>query len=182
MLPPILYIQHLFSMASYSIRCIGSYRLFLGTPHLHGEFNFTESMLETVGQSCHHSCGALIRWQGISLPQNRQSYGCRLLGLKFGALSNNRIHPSLSVSSTGQVSDSILSVTTLQSPVFLINSRHPLFCATFLEERSSFFQSYGGNLPSSFNMVFSIALVYSTSSPVLVQVRSFPCLLSWVKP
>ena len=39
----------------------------MGTPHLHGEFNFTESMLETVEQSLRHSCRALIRCQGISL-------------------------------------------------------------------------------------------------------------------
>ncbi len=29
---------------------MGSFRLTAGTPHLHGEFNFTESMLETAGK------------------------------------------------------------------------------------------------------------------------------------
>ena len=52
-------------------RSIGSSRLAVSTPHLHEEFNFTESMLETVRQSLHHSC-PLIRCQGISLPQDRQ--------------------------------------------------------------------------------------------------------------
>ena len=36
------------------------------------------------------------------------------------------------VASTGQASDPIRRVTTLLSPVFLLNSRHPLFCDTLL--------------------------------------------------
>ncbi len=39
-------------------------------------------------------------------------------------------YPSLLVTSTGQASDPIHDITILLSPVFLINSRHPLFCAT----------------------------------------------------
>ena len=60
---------------------------------------------------------------------------------------------------------------TSQSPVFLVNSRHPLLCATphrLPDERSPFSRSYGGILPSSFNVVLSSALVYSTSPPVSV--------------
>ncbi|KAL2940418.1 hypothetical protein RDABS01_019616 [Bienertia sinuspersici] len=34
---------------------MGSYRLGVGTPYLHGEFNFTGSMSDTAGQSLHHS-------------------------------------------------------------------------------------------------------------------------------
>ena len=55
--------------------------------------------------------------------------------------------------------------------MFLVNSRHPHFCATsprLPEERSRFFRSYAGNLPSSFNTVLSSALVSSTSPPVSV--------------
>ncbi len=43
-----------------------------------------------------------------------------------------RFYPSLLAASTGQASDPILDVAILLSPVFLINSRHPLFCAAFL--------------------------------------------------
>src|SRR5690606_32203622 len=60
---------------------------------------------------------------------------------------------------------------TSQSPVFLINSRYPLVCATPVRlpgQRSRFFRSYACNLPSSFNAVLSSALVYSTSPPVSV--------------
>jgi len=56
-------------------------------------------------------------------------------------------------------------------PVFLINSRNPLGCAprTWLPRyKASFSRSYGGNLPSSFNVVLSSALVCSTCPPVLV--------------
>ena len=55
--------------------------------------------------------------------------------------------------------------------MFLVNSRHPLVCATPLwlpKERYPFFRSYGVNLPSSFNTILSNALVYSTSPPVSV--------------
>jgi hypothetical protein len=55
--------------------------------------------------------------------------------------------------------------------VFLVNSRHPLVCATHSwlpTGRSPFFRSYGSNLPSSFNTILSSALVCSTSPPVSV--------------
>jgi hypothetical protein len=55
--------------------------------------------------------------------------------------------------------------------VFLVNSRHPLLCATphwLPNERSPFSRSYGGILPSSFNIVLSSALVCSTCPPVSV--------------
>jgi hypothetical protein len=55
--------------------------------------------------------------------------------------------------------------------VFLVNSRYPLVCATsprLPEKRSPFFRSYESILPSSFNIVLSSALVYSTCPPVSV--------------
>ena len=55
--------------------------------------------------------------------------------------------------------------------MFLVNSRYPLLCAPCLwlpKDRASFFRSYGGNLPSSFNIVLSSASVYSTIPPVSV--------------
>ena len=55
--------------------------------------------------------------------------------------------------------------------MFLINSRYPLACATHKRLPvcgSSFFRSYRCNLPSSFSIVLSSALVYSTCPPVSV--------------
>ena len=60
--------------------------------------------------------------------------------------------------------------------MFLVNSRYPLVCATSTssgregrhQQRSSFFRSYGGNLPSSLTIVLPIALVFSTRPPVSV--------------
>ena len=55
--------------------------------------------------------------------------------------------------------------------MFLINSRHPLACATLHRlpgRESPFSRSYGGNLPSSFDVVLSSAWVCSTSPPVSV--------------
>jgi hypothetical protein len=59
---------------------------------------------------------------------------------------------------TGQVSVPIPHLTILQRPVFLINSRHPQFCANTHLECSPFFRSYRVNLPSSFNVVVSLPL------------------------
>ena len=55
--------------------------------------------------------------------------------------------------------------------MFLINSRHPLVCAPLPwlpKTEASLSRSYGGKLPSSFSIVLSSALVYSTSPPVSV--------------
>ena len=55
--------------------------------------------------------------------------------------------------------------------MFLVNSRHPLVCAPSFQlprNRASFSRTYGGILPSSFNIVLSSALVYSTYPPVSV--------------
>ena len=55
--------------------------------------------------------------------------------------------------------------------MFLLNSRHPLVCAPhpwLPMSEALFFRSYEGNLPSSFNIILSSALVYSTSPPVSV--------------
>jgi hypothetical protein len=55
--------------------------------------------------------------------------------------------------------------------VFLLNSRHPLLCATrhrLPGNRSRLSRSYASNLPSSFDIVLSSALVFSTSPPVSV--------------
>ena len=55
--------------------------------------------------------------------------------------------------------------------MFLVNSRHPLVCAPpqwLPTVRAPFSRSYGGILPSSFNIVLSSALVYSTCPPVSV--------------
>ena len=62
---------------------------------------------------------------------------------------------------TGQVSVPILHLTILQRPVFLINSRHPQFCANTKYLCLPFFRSYRVNLPSSFNMVISLLLCIS---------------------
>ena len=62
--------------------------------------------------------------------------------------------------------------------MFLVNSRYPLLCAphTWLPKHGApFFRRYGGILPSSFNIVLSNALVYSTSLSVSV----WGTVLSW---
>jgi hypothetical protein len=63
------------------------------------------------------------------------------------------------------------SCQTSQSPVFLVNSRHPLVCAPrprLPGNGALFSRSYEGNLPSSFNTILSSAWVCSTCPPVSV--------------
>ena len=55
--------------------------------------------------------------------------------------------------------------------MFLLNSRYPLLCATrrwLPSDGSRLSRSYASNLPSSFSIVLSSALVCSTSPPVSV--------------
>ena len=64
---------------------MGSFRLVAGNRHLHRYYNFAGWAVETVPKSLRLSCGAELTRQGISLPEDRYSYGRRLLGLKFNA-------------------------------------------------------------------------------------------------
>jgi hypothetical protein len=67
-----------------------------------------------------------------------------------------------------------------QSPVFLLNSRYPLFCVIFyliiLKKRFPLYRSYGKILPSSLNIIILNTLVYSTCllESVLVRYCFFP--------
>ena len=66
--------------------------------------------------------------------------------------------------------------------MFLVNSRHPLVCAPSQSLRrnwASFSRTYGGILPSSFNIVLSSALVFSTSPPVSVSGTVYDEAISW---
>ena len=61
----------------------------------------------------------------------------------------------------------IRTLSSLQAPVFLVNSRLGLFTAPYLR-RDPFSRSYGVILPSSLARVSSNALVSSTHLPVSV--------------
>ena len=149
---------------------MGSFRLTTGMLHLHGRFNFNESILETVGQSLHHSCTSELTRQGISLPLDRHSYGRRLLGIRCIAFCKTK---HFEPSSTGQVSDLIHHLKDLaKSCVFDKQSLSPVLCLytpkIILDIQHPFSRSYEVILPSSFNIVLPNALVYSTSSPLSV--------------
>ena len=79
----------------------------------------------------------------------------------FTGVLNLRINVHFSPFSTGQVSVPILPLSSLQRPVFLVNSRRfKIFCN--LLKRLLLSRSYKIILPSSFNIVLLSALVYST--------------------
>jgi hypothetical protein len=84
------------------------------------------------------------------------------------------------------VSDPILLLSNLQSPVFLLNSRLGLFTAPLLQE-GLFSRSYETILPSSLATNHSSALGYSPRLPVSVygtgsiylKLRGFSWKLAW---
>ena len=50
------------------LRFTGSFRLAAGMSHLHDNYSFTESLVETVVRSLRHSCRSELTRQGTSLP------------------------------------------------------------------------------------------------------------------
>ena len=90
-------------------------------------------------------------------------------------VNNNSLDLLLSSSSTGQVSDPIHHVNISQSPVFLINSRHPLFCVALFTvvRRALLFPKLQSQFAEFLQDGYLYALVKYTCSPVLVVVRCF---------
>ena len=64
---------------------MGSFSPVAGPRHLPRDSYFTESNVDTVHKSLGLSCGSELTRQGNSLPEASDSYGRRLLGLKFTA-------------------------------------------------------------------------------------------------
>ena len=126
-------------------------------------------------QSLHHSCRTELTRRWISLPSDRQSYSRRLLELK---LVGNTY--SYSLWSTGQVSDFIHHNYILQSPVFLINSRHSLLYDT-LYAKVLLIQMLQSQFAEFLQSYSSIALVYSTLSLVSDLIRCADQLSSSIK-
>ncbi len=73
------------------------------------------------------------------------------------------------------MSDPIRHVNILQSPVFLINSRHPQFCvAPFIEIKEALlFPKLQSQFAEFLQDGYLYALVRYTCSPVLARVRCF---------
>ena len=106
--------------------------------------------------------------------KNFATFGPSELQPPFTEVSIQCLHISSSLYSTGQTSDPIHHLTISQSPVFLLNSRYPRFCYTYQNKnfvKYSLSRSYRVILPSSFNIVISYALVFSTNSPVSDLIR-----------
>src|SRR5262249_45161057 len=62
--------------------------------HLHNNYSFTESLVETVIRSLRHSSRSELTRQGTSLPQDRHSYGRRLWELRSRASGDCSPSPS----------------------------------------------------------------------------------------
>ncbi len=67
-LPPILH-SRLKVQCKATVKVHGVFRLAADTLHLHSDFNFTESRVETAPPSLRHSCRSELTRQGISLPR-----------------------------------------------------------------------------------------------------------------
>jgi len=115
---------------------------------------------------------------GTYPPRNFATLGPSELQPPFIFIYIPRLHVFVYFKTPGRPQTQYFMLSILQSPVFLINSRFFHFLVTNKSKLhcqnnintygSSFFQSYRVNLQSSFKILFSIALVYSTYLPVSV--------------
>jgi hypothetical protein len=94
----------------------------------------------------------------------------------FTGASIQGVNPYSKPSSTGQASAPILTLSSLQRPKFLLNSRLSHFTAAptgyagkqLHPQKRLFSRSYEAILPSSLTKGLSFTLVYSTRPPVSV--------------
>ena len=152
---------------------MGSFRLVAGNWLLHQYNNFAGWAVETVPKSLRHSCGSELTRQGISLPEDRYSYGRRLLGLQFNA-SALTSHLLLTFQHRAGVTLYTSPCGFAESCVLVKQSLGPLHCGSF---EHSFSRTYGVILPSSLATVLSLTSGYSPCPPVSVLVRAGCTLL-----
>jgi hypothetical protein len=150
---------------------MGSYRLTVKSLHLNRNLDFTRLMLETVKKSLHHSCTSSIKWQGISLPLDRQSYSRRLLRIFYENNYNWYKFINLDLQYWAGIRFNTSYYNFAESCVFekqsLLSCKCP-FQKQNVFKKDSIFRSYGAILPSSFNIIILITLVYFTYLPVSV--------------
>ncbi|KAJ0669267.1 hypothetical protein HanPI659440_Chr17g0699091 [Helianthus annuus] len=123
-------------------------------------------MSEKAGQSLHHSCRSLLMRQGISLPRIVRVTAAVYRG--FHSKLITLLLPTFQHRAGVRLYTSCYHLA--ESCVFNKQSLPPGMCR-FPNQKIGehpFSRSYGVILPSSFDMVLSSALVYSTCSPVLV--------------
>ena len=79
---PLRYAFKIINQWELTVKLPGSFRLAAGNRHLYRYCIFTEHLVETVLKSLSHSCGPLIKRQGITLPLDDYSYRRRSLALR----------------------------------------------------------------------------------------------------
>jgi len=92
---------------------MGSYRLTVESLLLNRIINFTRILLETVEQSLHHSCASPIKWQGVSLPLDRQSYSRRLLLVRFSSFTSKNQNLPVTAPGRSQIQYFILAFSRI---------------------------------------------------------------------
>src|SRR5690606_2770098 len=148
---------------------MGSFRPVAGNRRLHRYHNFTELMAETAPRSLHHSCRSELTRQGISLPQDRSSYGRRLLGLRFNASPpHGGCHPLLTFQHRAGVRHYTSSYDFAKPYVFAKQSPGPFHCGCSSLRQRPLSRSYRAILPSSLAMNHSSTLGSSPRLPVSV--------------
>ena len=164
-LPPILYIQYLVSISSYSKAPWGLSVLSQVTSI------FTSTTISPRISLRQYPDHYAFR-AGRNLPDKVFRYLRTVIvtaAVHWGLSSVLRLTTNTSPwpSSTGQASAPILNLSILQKPVFLLNSCLGLLSATYLR-RLPFSLSYGVILPSSLTIFLSFAWKFSFFLPVSV--------------
>eukprot|EP01022_Parablepharisma_sp_SALTPOND_P015438 TRINITY_DN2177_c0_g1_i7.p1 TRINITY_DN2177_c0_g1~~TRINITY_DN2177_c0_g1_i7.p1 ORF type:complete len:392 (+),score=-77.95 TRINITY_DN2177_c0_g1_i7:111-1286(+) len=163
---PPTYPAHKYPICSVKLqqRSTGSFRLAAGRRNFHLHYNFTGSLVETAPISLRHSCRSVFNRQGISLPQDRYSYGRRLLGLQFTALI--ALTDPLNLPAPGR-----------RHTIYILLRVSIVLCFWQTVGRDSllrppkwhtFSRTYGAILQSSLTRVLPRALEYSSHLPVSV--------------
>jgi len=130
---------------------VGSFRVIVFLPNLHGNLYFTKVFDETAPRSLHYSCKTAINCQGISLHYDRYSYNRRLPRL-IGLSTIRLVAPD-------KCQSKYFELNSLLWPVFLVNIRQGLLSVsyviklTLIYKKPSLSRSYGVILPSSLSKI-----------------------------
>ena len=157
---------------------MGSFRPVTGNRHLHRYYNFTGLVEETVFNSLDHSCRSELTRQGISLPQDRYSYGRRLLGLQSGALHCCG-HPSLTFQHRAGIRLYTSSYDFAGPCVFVKQLVEPFYCdhpkmVRFIPKlQRQFAQFLLHGSPERLRILFSTTCVGLRYGPLQPHLRGF---------
>ena len=142
---------------------MGSFRPVAGSLHLHRQFNFTESLVETVPRSLRLSCGS-------ELTDKEFRYLRTVIvtaAVYWGSIQASPSDVPFNLPALGRRQPLYFILRFCSNCVFDKQSPGPFHCGWSCDQHS-FSRSYGVILPSSLMRVPSLTLGFSPRLPVSV--------------